>query len=172
MTAQLARDQVPEKVGEHAAPIREWAFSECRAESLPSLKNSRFVIHAPQALGNERNELIPECHFDRLLHGLVHVLVHARKNLLFPGGSSVEAPGVEDGARRGQERTHADNTATLHVVGHRQDGQKRSPADTDCSTVATALRDAAEGYERTGDERRLRLALLDVLRSLDEGEVE
>ncbi len=81
---------------------------------------------------------------------------------------AVEAPGVEDGARRGQERTHVDNTSTLHVVGDQQDGQKRPPADTGCSTVATALRDLAEGYERTRDARRLRLALLEVLRSLDE----
>jgi len=80
----------------------------------------------------------------------------------------VEAPGVEDGQLRGLERTDADTAPRLRVVAGRPDGQSRSHADSDCDIVTAPLLAAVEGYRREQDVRRLRLALLDVLRSLDD----
>jgi hypothetical protein len=94
-------------------------------------------------------------------------LVHAPKNVFDSQYFKVEAPGVEDGRPRGQERTRADNSATLQVVDDRRDGQEQPPADSDCSTVANALREARDAWERDGDARRLRLRLLEVLQALD-----
>ena len=79
----------------------------------------------------------------------------------------MEAPGVEDDFRRGQERTGGDNAAYLHVVGGDVDGHNRPARDSDCSTVANALRAALKAWIEHPDPRALRMALLVVLLELD-----
>ena len=95
-------------------------------------------------------------------------LVHAPKNVFDSQYFKVEAPGVEDGRARGHEGTFADKGASLGEDGDRKEGQKHPLGDSGCSSVAAALRAASEAWTREADPRRLRLALLAVLRSLDE----